>query len=80
MAKERETRRPENPAFAGDETPMHPEETTLGPLEQESGQSREQVSQKSEGRTVVDNELSPEERHTRGIEDNVRHVSSIGRR
>jgi hypothetical protein len=79
MSKEK-PRRPENPAYHGDETPMHPEEVTLGRLEQEMGESPTQVSQGDDGRTVVEAELPPEERQARGIEDNVRHVSSIGRR
>jgi hypothetical protein len=80
MTDRQKIRRPANPAFEGDETPMHPDEVTIGLLEQELGQTSEQVSQKGDGRTVVDAELPPDERHTQGIADNVRHVSSIGRR
>lgn len=80
MAKKQESHRPENPAYQGDETPMHPEEVTLGPIEREMGETAEMVAQGGDDRTVVDGELPPEERHARGIEDNVRHVSSIGRR
>ena len=80
MARKQDARRPANPAFQGDETPMHPDEVSIGPLEREVGESPDLVSQHGDNRTVVDGELSPEERHARGIEDNVRHVSSIGRR
>jgi hypothetical protein len=80
MARKQDVHRPDNPAFRGDETPMHPDEVSLGPLEHETGESPEMVSQHGDNRTVIDGELPPEERHARGIEDNVRHVSSIGRR
>ena len=80
MARKHDAQRPDNPAFQGDETPMHPDQVALGPLEREIGASPDLVSQHGDNRTVVDGELSPEERHARGIEDNVRHVSSIGRR
>lgn len=80
MAKKPNAHRPENPAYKGDETPMHPDEVTLGPLEQEIGETAEVVSQGGDDRTVVDAELPTEQRHAQGIEDNVRHVSSIGRR
>jgi hypothetical protein len=73
-------RRPEAPAYKGDETPMHPDEVSIGPLEKEMGETPELVSQGGDDRTVVDAELPAEQRHSRGIEDNVRHVSSIGRR
>jgi len=72
--------RNENPAFAGDATPMRPENVTLGPLEQENGETADQVAVRDDAPTVADGELPIAERRRQGIEDNVRHVDSIGRR
>jgi hypothetical protein len=80
MPSKQQPRRPDNPAVEGDLTPMHPEEVTLGRIEQETGQTREQVAVPGSGRTVTDGEIPIEEQRRRGIEDNVRHVDSIGRR
>ena len=79
MAKDT-AHRPENPAFEGDETPMHPDEVTLGRLERETGETREQVAVRGDAPSAARSELPVEERRARHIEDNVRHVDSIGRR
>jgi hypothetical protein len=67
-------------AVRGDMTPMRPEEATVDPTAAELGETPALVAQPPNERTVADGELPVEERHARGIEDNVRHVSSIGRR
>jgi hypothetical protein len=54
MPSKQRPRRPDNPAVEGDLTPMHPEEVTLGRIEQETGQTREQVAVPGSGRTVTD--------------------------
>ena len=59
---------------------MRPEEVTLGRLEREAGERAEQVAVEDTGRTVAEAELSVDERRQRGIEDNTRHNSSMGRR
>jgi hypothetical protein len=67
-------------AIRGDVTPMRQEEVTVDPTAEELGETPAQVAQLPNDRTVADGELPVEERRDRGIEDNVRHVSSIGRR
>jgi hypothetical protein len=72
--------KPGSRAYQGDMTPMRPEEATVDPLAQELGETTAQVAPPAAARTVADGELPVEERRARGIEDNVRHVDSIGRR
>ena len=61
-------------------TPLSPEDVTLGPLEQETAETREQVAIRDTGRTVAEGELSIPERRQQSIKDNTRHDSSLGRR
>jgi hypothetical protein len=80
MANHAKVPQPGDRAFQGDMTPMRPDEATVDPLAQELGETPAQVAPPATDRTVADGELPPAERHAHGIEDNVRHVSGIGRR
>jgi hypothetical protein len=80
MANRPTTPEPEGRAYQGDMTPMRPEEATIDPLSAELGLTPEVVGRRTDERTVADGELPADERRTRGIEDNVRHVDGIGRR
>lgn len=61
-------------------TPFPAETATRGPLEQEAGIPSSVTEAAHAGGTATDGELPPEERLRLGIEDNVRHTSSLGRR
>jgi hypothetical protein len=67
-------------AVRGDMTPMRPEEATVDPTAEALGETPDHVAQPPNDRTVADGELPIEERRAHGIEDNVRHVGSLGRR
>jgi hypothetical protein len=67
-------------AVRGDMTPMRPEEATVDPTAEALGETPALVAQPPTDRTVADGELPVDERRAQGIKDNVRHVSSIGRR
>lgn len=80
MTNDRESDRTRNRAYEGDATPMRPEEPSLGPTERAIGETPAIAVQPSDGRTVADGERPAVERRGQGIEDNVRHTDSIGRR
>ena len=80
MADHPNVPRPGDSAYQGDMTPMRPEEATVDPLARELGETPAQVAPPTAERTVADGELPIEERRSRGIKDNVRHVDGIGRR
>jgi hypothetical protein len=61
-------------------TPFSAEEATMGPLEQEAGESPKQAAITERSGNVAQGELSISQRRRLGMKDNVRHTSSIGRR
>jgi hypothetical protein len=62
------------------DTPMHPDDVTIGPTAHDLGETPEIVKPQLPGRTTAEAEYSVDERRAHGIEDNVRHESGIGRR
>jgi hypothetical protein len=78
--RERPPEMPGSGPYSG--TPLRPEDVNVGPLEADLGETPAiaGVFDTDLARTAAQAELSTEERHDRGIEDNVRHVDSIGRR
>lgn len=61
-------------------TPFPAEDATLGPLEREAHESGSISEVESNDLHAADGELPVSERQRLGIEDNVRHTSSLGRR
>lgn len=61
-------------------TPMRPDAVTVDPTAQILGETAEGVEPQPPGRTAAEAEYSVAERREHGIEDNVRHEGSLGRR